>query len=469
MSFGWSAGDIATAVTVVYNLIQALDSCDGAASDYRESVSFLRDLKRTLEPLQTFTAWSAYPSYGRDIREHVGHIKEPVGQFLAMVQKYEPSLGSKAQDGHHRHVVRKLQWHMFMSKKVLSLKKRIESQMRMIDTLMQRLTLDVVWTTQRKLPDTLRATLQQTLRPELIAILQEQLPPINLTLLENYQQSQSMNRDTQDYSRLLELCEGLSSSIEDIKQQIVNPGILKGRIQCSLRGGVPKTMLAGAEGLQTSPKENAECSSQNLSSAVRGTNATLFQESLREVYYLVFLYLGHFLKNLFLILSDMVQPSRALMPTLLSKYNITFLDAIGRQPRILPYEYFRSFKVLRAFVQHDFKGLPGTTWVDRDRYLMFNLTNKKMLNERNWDSTVVPGTTVGMFMLLQERSVPSLNLNEQRCPESSCSGTWTRPKNQSWITCPICQKEILTSVSVTRISHSHGHRQLLVAKVGNIV
>jgi hypothetical protein len=33
------------------------------------------------------------------------------------------------------------------------------------------------------------------------------------------------------------------------------------------------------------------------------------------------------------------------MSTPLAKYNITFLDAIGRPPRVLPYEYFRSFKV----------------------------------------------------------------------------------------------------------------------------
>lgn len=49
MSFGWSAGDIAAAVTLVCKLIQAVDSVDGAAGNYREAVSFLRDLNRTLE------------------------------------------------------------------------------------------------------------------------------------------------------------------------------------------------------------------------------------------------------------------------------------------------------------------------------------------------------------------------------------------------------------------------------------
>jgi hypothetical protein len=141
MSFGWSAGDIAAAMTLAYNLIQALDTCDGAAGDYREAVSFLHDLTRTLEPLQTFTAYNANPMYGKDIKEQVGHIKEPVEKFLVAVLKYEPSLGVGAKEGNHRHILRKLQWYIFMSKKVLGLRRKIESHMQIIDTLMQRLTL----------------------------------------------------------------------------------------------------------------------------------------------------------------------------------------------------------------------------------------------------------------------------------------------------------------------------------------
>jgi hypothetical protein len=141
MSFGWSAGDIAAAITVAYNLVQALDSVDGAAADYREAVLFLRHLLRTLEPLHICTTLGTTAEYGKDIEEEVGHIKAPVQKFLAAVVKYEPTLGASAKDGRHRHVLRKLQWYVFMSKKVLGLRKKIESHMRIVDTLMQRLTL----------------------------------------------------------------------------------------------------------------------------------------------------------------------------------------------------------------------------------------------------------------------------------------------------------------------------------------
>lgn len=141
MSFGWSTGDIAAAISLVYRLIQALDSCEGAVGDYRKALSFLQDLNRTLEPLQEFTAWNAYPAYGQDIGEQVGHIKVPVEQFLAAVLKYKPTLGSNCLPGRHRNCIRKLQWYIFMSTKVLNLKKKIKSHMRIINALLQRLIL----------------------------------------------------------------------------------------------------------------------------------------------------------------------------------------------------------------------------------------------------------------------------------------------------------------------------------------
>lgn len=46
-----------------------------------------------------------------------------------------------------------------------------------------------------------------------------------------------------------------------------------------------------------------------------------------------------------LLLSQYTQPTKLLEPALLAKLNITFLDAVGGRPRVLPYEFFNSFKV----------------------------------------------------------------------------------------------------------------------------
>jgi hypothetical protein len=99
MSFGWSAGDIAAALALVYNIIEALDSA-GSPADYREAVAFLLTLKRILEPLETLSAFSVYPLHGLDITEEVAYIKAPVEEFLAKVVKYEPNFATKPAKGH---------------------------------------------------------------------------------------------------------------------------------------------------------------------------------------------------------------------------------------------------------------------------------------------------------------------------------------------------------------------------------
>lgn len=104
-------------------------------------MAFLRDLKRTLDPLANVPGLDQYPDYSQQLSEQVGCIKEPVESFLQSVLRYERSLGATAAQGHYRRMLPKLKWYLFVSKKVLALKQKIQSRMRVIDTLIQRLTL----------------------------------------------------------------------------------------------------------------------------------------------------------------------------------------------------------------------------------------------------------------------------------------------------------------------------------------
>jgi len=141
MSFGWSAGDVAAALKLAHSLYKALDSCDGAAREYREAVSFLKELIQTLESLKTFAAWGAYPLHWKEISDRVSFIREPVESLLGDIASLEPSLGWAAKKGHHRHILPKLNWQLRISKRVLGLRNQIESHMRILDSLLQRLTL----------------------------------------------------------------------------------------------------------------------------------------------------------------------------------------------------------------------------------------------------------------------------------------------------------------------------------------
>lgn len=144
MSFGWSAGDIAQAVILITKVAKALDSAEGASRDYREAVTFLSGLNRTLEPLQAFSALDLYPSYGDEIKQHVGSIRGPIESFLQLVSDFETSLGPGAKTGRHRNAARKLQWRFSASKKVEDLRRSIGDQMLILDNLLHQLTLYVL-------------------------------------------------------------------------------------------------------------------------------------------------------------------------------------------------------------------------------------------------------------------------------------------------------------------------------------
>jgi hypothetical protein len=141
MSFGWSAGDIAQTIVFIVKVVKALDSIDGAAGHYREATAFLSSLKHTLEPLQTFTALKFYPTYGDEIKQCVEKIKQPIKRFAALVEGFEPSLGENAKRGRHRYIHRKLRWRFNDSKAVEQLQREIGGHMRILDSLLQGLTL----------------------------------------------------------------------------------------------------------------------------------------------------------------------------------------------------------------------------------------------------------------------------------------------------------------------------------------
>ena len=75
-------------IGLVVKIVKALDSTDGAAGDYREAVEFLLALKRTLEPLQTFTAVGASLACSDEIRKCLKNIKKPIETSLVVVKDF---------------------------------------------------------------------------------------------------------------------------------------------------------------------------------------------------------------------------------------------------------------------------------------------------------------------------------------------------------------------------------------------
>lgn len=118
LTFGWSVSDIAQAITLIVQVVKALDDANGAAAGYHEANSFLQSLRHTLEPLHTFTALDTYQAYKEEIRKCVDRIHEPIENFLVVATKFERSLGMGAKTSPFRQISGKLQWTFIESKAV---------------------------------------------------------------------------------------------------------------------------------------------------------------------------------------------------------------------------------------------------------------------------------------------------------------------------------------------------------------
>jgi hypothetical protein len=88
--------------------------------------------------------------------------------------------------------------------------------------------------TQQRLPNDLRITFQEVLRPELIAILRENLPPLHPEILEHYQERQIKSNEVL-VSKLSGYYKGISSDIDTIKLQLKNSNSIGERLKYSIQ------------------------------------------------------------------------------------------------------------------------------------------------------------------------------------------------------------------------------------------
>jgi hypothetical protein len=125
MSFGWSAGDIITALKLLHQIATALQDSGGASSEFQDTLSFLRTLSQSLQHLNALQAVPLDPILADSLREQCDHIRNPLQAFLDDVQRFKPALGENSRRKRILAAPRKIQWALSMSKKVKRLQDRI--------------------------------------------------------------------------------------------------------------------------------------------------------------------------------------------------------------------------------------------------------------------------------------------------------------------------------------------------------
>ena len=129
MSFGWSAGDIATAVELLIKVAVALNNSRGSVAKYQETSSYLVSLAAILEQLKGFAGDLV------TIQEDVQAVSVAVGDFLKVHSRFERSLsdvGPKDWVSSLRKSPRKVQYAFTMESQVAELRNRIDTPLKSI-------------------------------------------------------------------------------------------------------------------------------------------------------------------------------------------------------------------------------------------------------------------------------------------------------------------------------------------------
>lgn len=97
MSFGWSAGDIISAISVIVKVSKGLRETGGATSSYQDHAEFLDSLMVTLEGIQTLLSNNAHLKWEHALISQAQRMKDAVEKCVDKAKRIENSLGERSQ------------------------------------------------------------------------------------------------------------------------------------------------------------------------------------------------------------------------------------------------------------------------------------------------------------------------------------------------------------------------------------
>lgn len=116
MSFGWSAGDIASAVKLIVSIVSSLRSTSGAREQFQELEAELVGLQRALKQIDLL-ANSATPPLEIQALKFVSlSCCETLQRFHTKIKPFEDSLGTQSQRSKLKAAPRMVRWELLVKK-----------------------------------------------------------------------------------------------------------------------------------------------------------------------------------------------------------------------------------------------------------------------------------------------------------------------------------------------------------------
>lgn len=436
--FGFSVGDLVAGVQLINKAAKALRTASGATAQYQQAILDLELTETVLRRVQGLTP-ETVSQETIQTAQLCGHACfSPLAVFLQKVQRLEPhlKLAHKTDKTGLNNVIRagrKVQWAVSLEEDVAKLKASIGPVLECLNTLLLIESLRNDESTQKDTKQVMNhvahilplventasfvrsnvATQNQIkdLRQTMITASAELSDRANntttkdqadrlLSLMQNVQKNQSSGQATllsltqsnkRGKNELQRLSEQSNHILVSISERIDKLLVVTETATPEAKG----TIAGDAIKSQRLPSEK---SCQTMSTLATTHLQDLLATLQRGLFATIALLL--WLTPAFKIwMRTLTTVSRS--PTLLLDSNITFVDALDRQFS-LPYQQFRYWPVVSAWLNCQFKDCPGSLRIAHQQFAIFRemqLSGRGLIIPTDaWENTVRPGQRVLMSM-----------------------------------------------------------------------
>ena len=108
--FGFSTGDFFSGISLVHEIIKALEDSAGSSSQYRGLIKELYALERALLEVKNLDLDQSEWAQQLALQQAATQCQETIDTFLRTVHKFQPALSNGASSSRLRDGLRKIQW-----------------------------------------------------------------------------------------------------------------------------------------------------------------------------------------------------------------------------------------------------------------------------------------------------------------------------------------------------------------------
>ena len=134
--FGFSAGDIAMAIKMIAKIVQGLKDCGGSATEYQETIGYLKSLLLSLQHLETLYSKTKDDNIAKAVEALATATQKPILEFLGDINGYDATLGRDSLSKSVRGGIHKINWALRVTKKIPKLKANISADLEAIHLLL---------------------------------------------------------------------------------------------------------------------------------------------------------------------------------------------------------------------------------------------------------------------------------------------------------------------------------------------